>query len=230
METYTVLLSREVRVPVPEIAVPIAEALGRAPGEVTRGLKESPWVLVRDVPAIRLDAVFDALNAARVPAKAVPEAWLPRLPPPLLVRVADPLPRGLFLQSAEPPAPPVLPWTELALVSMGLVNLGSEEHYLVDLVSEGEDAIRLRVDGIDFSHDYLGPRMKSSTRENLKLFLGDVMTRAPDARFTLKTIAFMNGELTAAFRFATVPAFEDYTQWVLEEVAEEEEEEEVEAG
>ncbi len=224
MENYTVLLSREIPVPVIEIAAPLAQVLGRAPIEVTRGLRQSPWVLLRDVPAIKLDEVFAARSAANIPAKAVPEAWLPRLPPPLAVRIADPLPNGLFLQAAEPPAPPVLPWLDLEIVSMGLVNLDGEEHYLVDLVTGREYSLRLRIDGIDFSHDYLGSRMASSTRENLKLFLSDIRERAPDARFTGKTMAFLGGELTASFRFPSPEGFDDYTQWALEALTEEEEE------
>jgi len=223
MENYTVLLSREIPVPVTEIAAPLAEVLGRAPVEVTRGLRQSPWVILRDVPAIKLDEVFAALAAANIPAKAVPEAWLPRLPPALSVRIADPLPKGLFLQAAEPPAPPVLPWRDLEIVSMGLVNLGGEEHYLIDLVTGEEYSLRLRIDGIDFSHDWLGARMASSTRENLKRFLIDVRERAPNARFTGKTMGFLGGEMSAAFRFPSVAGFEDYTQWSLEALTEEEE-------
>jgi len=128
MESYTVLLSREVPVSVADIAAPLARVLDRPTVEVTRGLRESPWVLLRDVPAVKLDEVFATLSAASIPAKAVPEAWLPRLPPPLAVRIADPMPKGLFLQSAEPPAPPVLPWSNLEVVSMGFVDLGGEGH------------------------------------------------------------------------------------------------------
>jgi hypothetical protein len=225
MENYTVLLSREIPVPVVEIAAPLAEVLDRAPVEVTRGLRQSPWVLLRDVPAIKLDEVFDALSKANIPAKAVPEAWLPRLPKALAVRVADPMPKGLFLQAAEPPAPPFLPWTDLEVVSMGLVTLSGEEHYLIDLVTVEEISLRLRIDGLDFSHDWLGPRMASSTRENLKRFLFDVREHASDARFTGKTMAFLGGEMSAAFRFPSVAGFEDYTQWALEALSGEEDEE-----
>jgi hypothetical protein len=229
MEKYTVLLSREVPVSVSAVAAPLADILGVPTIEVTRELRRSPWVLLRDVPAILLDDVFDTLSAANVPAKAVPDAWLPRLPPALAVRIADPLPKGLFLQAAEPPAPPVLPWTDLDLVSMGLVTISGEEHYLIDLLTDEEYSLRLRIDGIDFSHEWLGARMASSTRENLKRFLIDVHERAPDARLTGKTMGFLSGELTATFRFPSVEGFEDYTQWTLEALMEEEEDEE-EAG
>lgn len=218
------LLSREITVPVTKIAAPLAEIVGVAPAEVTRGLRQSPWVLLRDVPAIKLDEVFAALAAANVPAKAVPEAWLPRLPTPLAVRTADPMPKGLFLQAADPPAPPFLPWADIELVSMGFVDLGGEEHYLVDLVTTGENedevGIRLRVDGIDFKHDWLGLRMQPSTRENLKLFICEIRVRSAETRFTGKTSSFLAGDVTASFRFNSPAAFDDYTQWALEALAE----------
>jgi hypothetical protein len=220
MENYTVLLSEEMSVPVTEISSPLATILDRTPGEVTRGIRQSPWVLLRDVPAEKLDAVFGALSAANVPAKAVPESWLLKLPKPLKVRVADPMPRGLFLQSAQPPSPPVLPWSDLSVVSMGFVTIDGEPHYLVDLVTIGDSPLRFRIDGLDFSHAYLGKRMQSSTRENLKLFLGDVRKLAADTRFTQKTVAFLNGEVTSTFRFPSIAAFDDYTQWVVEILSE----------
>jgi len=223
MEKYTVLLSRDVPVNVTDIAAPLADVLGVPTIEVTRSLRQSPWVLLRDVPAIRLDEVFDTLSSANIPAKAVPEAWLPRLPPPLAVRIADPMPTGLFLQAADSPAPPVLPWKDLEIVSMGLVTIDGEEHYLIDMVTGEEYSLRLRIDGIEFSHDWLGARMASSTRENLKRFLIDVREHAPNARFTGRTLAFLGGELTASFRFPSVEGFADYTQWALEALAGEEE-------
>jgi hypothetical protein len=216
MENYTVLLSEEVSVPVTEVSAPLAAILDRTPGEVTRGIRQSPWVLLRDVPAEKLDAVFGALSAANVPARAVPESWLLQLPRPLAIRVADPMPKGLFLQSAEPPSPPVLPWDDLSVVSLGFVTIEGEPHYLVDLVTVGDTPLRFRIDGLKFSHAYLKERMRPSTRENLKLFLGDVRKLAPEARFTQKTVAFLNGEVTATFRFPSVAAFDDYTQWVVE--------------
>jgi len=226
MESYTVLLSREIPVPITRIAAPLAQIVGIPPAEVTRGLRQSPWVLLREVPAVKLDAVFAALAAANVPAKAVPEAWLPRLPAPLAVRVADPMPKGLFLQAAQPPAPPFLPWSELELVSMGFVDLGGEEHYLVDLLARGEreddPGVRLRVDGTDFRHDWLGARMQPSTRENLKLLIGEIRDRSPGTRLAGKTLAFLAGEVTASFRFDSAAAYDNYTQWSLEALAEEE--------
>ena len=220
------LLSREVPVPVTEIASNLAQITGVSPAEVTRGLRQSPWVLLRDGPAVKLDEVFAALAAANVPAKAVPEAWLPRLPAPLAVRTADPMPKGLFLQAAEPPAPPFLPWTDLELVSMGFVDLGGEKHYLVDLLARGEHeddpGIRLRADGIDFKHDWLGVRMQTSTRENLKLLIREICDRAGGTRLTGKTASFLAGEVTAAFSFNSPAAFDDYTQWALEALSDEE--------
>jgi len=93
----------------------------------------------------------------------------------------------------------------------------------VDLLTGEEYSLRLRVDGIDFRHDSLGDRMKSSTRENLKLFILDIRERAPNASFTGKTVAFVNGEVTSAFRFPSAAAFDDYTQWALEALTGEEE-------
>jgi len=225
MELYSVLLSREQPVPVTEIAMPISEVLGRPPKEVTRRLKSSPWILLDGVPADALDPIFATLGAAKVRAKAVPEIHMAVLAPPLRVRVAEPVERGLFLQSAQQPAPAVLDWSRLRVASAGLVRKDdSEETLLLDLIAED---LRLRIDGSDFRHDYLGARMASSSRGNLKLFLGDVRERCPDARFPARTERLLAGESSSAFRFDSPGAFDVHGRWalqlVLEEALEEEE-------
>lgn len=255
MEHYSVLLTRETTIPVVQIATPLAEILGRTTSEITKRLRTRPWVLVEDVPARELDAIFELLNEGKIPAKAVPEVHMPTLPPPLEVTAAEPMPRGLFLESAPEPAPPSLDWKDLAVVSAGIVSVEPEEaprmygtggenaiggtpgsspmvsrkkaedHFLVDLVSSGPDPIRLRMDGADFSHDYLGSLMKSSSRENMKVLLGDIRARAPRALFTDRTMSVLAGNPTASFRFRSLDAFDTFTRWVLQGVLEQASEE-----
>jgi len=99
METYSVLLSRETQIPVTQIATPLAAILERPASDITKRLRIRPWIIVEEVPAITLDPIFDLLSEAGVAAKAVPDAHMPTLPPPLEVTAGEPMPRGFFLES-----------------------------------------------------------------------------------------------------------------------------------
>lgn len=135
---YALLLARDGRVPVTTLAQRLATALDRAPNEVTRSLRQSPWILARNVSAVALDPVFEVLSDAGVTAKAVPETWMPVLPRALRLRNADVMEKGLFLLAAEPPAPPFLPWKDLGIVSGGIVTIGEEEaHHFAGLEDSG---------------------------------------------------------------------------------------------
>jgi hypothetical protein len=127
MESYSVLLKSESNVPAPALAAELAKILERPIGELTRALRENPWILIESVDAGDLDAVFEALGREGVIAKAVPEIHMPHLPPALRVRDADPMKKGLFLKMAEPPSPPLLPWEEVRLVAVGEVTLAPGE-------------------------------------------------------------------------------------------------------
>ncbi len=249
METYSVLLIEEQPLPAPALAASLAAVLERPLGELTRGLREHPWILAEDVPADALDAVFEVLSREKVRAKAVPGIHMPVLPPPLRVRIADPLEKGIFLQAAQPPAPPLLPWEGLTVVSTGLLSLTEEEarsgteiqpgasgpdlttpgsaalvsgrkrmqdHILTDLVWTEKTPMRLRIDAGTFRYDYLGKRMRPSSRENLRLLLSDIRNRAPEAWFAARTERFLDGAPTSTFRFRNLPAFESYTLWNLQ--------------
>jgi hypothetical protein len=127
MESYSVLLKSESNVPAPALAAELAKILERPVGELTRALRENPWILIESVDAGDLDAVFEALGREGVIAKAVPDVHMPHLPPALRVRDADPMKKGLFLKMAEPPSPPLLPWEEVRLVAVGEVTLAPGE-------------------------------------------------------------------------------------------------------
>lgn len=127
MESYTVILKSESNVPAPALAAELAEILERPTGELTRALREHPWILIESVDATHLDVVFAALGKEEVVAKAIPEIHMPQLLPALRVREADPMKKGLFLKVAEPPSPPFLPWEEIKLVAVGEVTLAAGE-------------------------------------------------------------------------------------------------------
>jgi hypothetical protein len=128
METYSLLLPREEPnlAPAP-LAAALSPVVGRPTGELSKRFREMPWILLEGLPAAQLDPVFEVLRSRRLEARAVPDAHMPVLPPALRVRVADPTPESFFLESAEPPAPPVLPWSELRVVSCGIVAITAEE-------------------------------------------------------------------------------------------------------
>jgi hypothetical protein len=128
METYSLLLPREEPIVAPApLAAALSPVVGRPAGELSKRFREMPWVLLEGLPAAQLDAVFEVLRSRRLEARAVPDAHMPMLPPALRVRVADPTPESLFLESAEPPAPPVLRWGDLRVISCGIVALAAEE-------------------------------------------------------------------------------------------------------
>lgn len=127
MELYSILLSQEAEVPAAEVASELARIIERPTSDVTRRLRDCPWILVEGVPAVSLDPIFEVLNGAGVSAKAVPEVHMPRIGPALRVREADPLPNAFFLQFAEQPLPPALQWEEVKLVSAGQVALTDSE-------------------------------------------------------------------------------------------------------
>ncbi len=127
MEVYSLILAEDVPVPVARIGSPIATLLDRPAGEITRLFRQRPWILLEEVPADLLDPIFEILGREGVVAKAIPETYMPVLPHPLRVRIADPMEKGIFLQAAEPPAPPLLPWNGLTVVSAGLLELTEEE-------------------------------------------------------------------------------------------------------
>ncbi|MHC4469697.1 MAG: hypothetical protein ACYS99_01925 [Planctomycetota bacterium] len=246
MESYLVLLGRDTDVPVTQIAGPLSKVVDRPTVEITRQLRDRPWILLEDVPATALDAVFEVLAREEVLAKAIPEMHMPAMPEPLRLRYGEPLPRGLFLQRAAPPAPAVLPWSGLKIVSAGYLpvqpgeSLGVEllhdtpgsapmgagrkreqDMLLVDIIGAHEEPLRLRIDAREFNYDYLGDRMLSSSRENVRLLIGDIQKRAPHARFTERTEKLVSGSATAEFRFRSLVAFETYNRWVLQAVEEE---------
>jgi hypothetical protein len=146
MEKYTILLSRESEIPL-KLATEIGRILDRSEAEVSRGLRDHPWVLLEEVPAVHLDSVFDLLTAEGVPAKAVPGVHMPALPPALRVRVADPLPNAFFLQVAEPPSPAALPWDRTKVVNAGRVILTPKEAGRVYAAWRGPSAGGLETPG-----------------------------------------------------------------------------------
>jgi hypothetical protein len=246
MESYFVLLSRDEPVPATDLASPLAEVLEMPAVEITRQIRDRPWVLLDDVPATALDAVFDVLVAHGVSAKAVPEIHMPTLPEPLRLRYGEPLPKGMFLQRAAPPAPAILPWDGLRIVSAGYLpvkpdeSLGAEllpdtpgsapmgtgsrrekDVLLVDFVGDVEEPLRLRIDAAEYNYDYLGDRMAPSSRENVRLLLADIQRHAPHARFTSRCSKLIEGSPTSDFRFRSLDAFETYNRWVLQAVEEE---------
>lgn len=257
METYAILLTEETRFAVPELAMELGRILDRPVAEVSRRLRESPWILTEGVPASMLDPIFEALSAAGVKAKAVPEVHMPLLPGALRVRTADLIPKGLFLTAAEPPAPPFLPWEALWIVSGGNVavmpdevhrlavgdDIGgalgptpgsmpisagkkkAQEHLLVDFLfrDDGREW-HLRIDGGDFSYDFLKEEMRPSSRENLKAVLLRIRDRAPRALFTERTLAFLAGEPSARYRFRSLAAFRTHNRWIRQAAGEAEEE------
>ena len=249
MESYYVLLSRDVDLPVTALSPALAKALRRPAVEITRQLREQPWILLQDAPADALDAVFEVLVSENVAAKAVPEIHMPALPPATRVKYGEPLAAGLFLQRAAHPAPPTLPWSQLRIVSAGQVTLKPEEtlgpemfrttpgsasmrgrgkeenHLLVDLICKTEEPLRLRIDAGDFNYDYLGDRMLSSSRENLRLLLEDICARAPDVHLTSRTERLLEGQPAPEFRFRSLEAFDAHNRWVLQAVEEAELEE-----
>jgi hypothetical protein len=127
MESYSVLLKSESNVPAPTLATELAKILERPAGELTRALRQHPWILIEHVDATALDEVFEALGREGVVAKAVPDIHMPKLRPALRVRDADPVEKGLFLKVAEPPSPPVLPWDEIRLIAVGEATLAAGE-------------------------------------------------------------------------------------------------------
>ncbi len=254
MENYALLLKREepVLAPAP-LAAALSPIVDRPVGELSRLFREQPWILLEDLPADRLDAVFAVLAKRRLQAKAVPMAHMPALPPALRVRNADPTPESFFLHFAEPPAPAVLKWGELHVVSVGLVAISAEESskiygpwgdekqfraggragipgsvplksggkapadaLLLDLIAGGTEPWRLRIDAGNFIYDYLGDRMKTTSRQNLRLLLGDIRRLAPGARFTPRTGLFLEDEPVASYKFRSLSAFESYHRWMLQ--------------
>ena len=248
METYSILLATETAVPI-SLADPIATLLELRTGEVTKAFRDQPWIPLSGVPAIALDTIFDLLNREGIPARAVPTVHMPELADPLGVRLAEPLEDNFFLQAADPPAPPVLPWRELEAVTAGLVTVRAGENrrlyartsaespaavedevFLLDLMA-GD--LRLRIDGKKFQYEYLRERKVHASRENMRLLLEDIRRRAPHARFGARVEGFMAGQPPSAFRFRSLASFDNYEQWMLHLVREDAEEEEgagVEAG
>jgi hypothetical protein len=94
---------------------------------------------------------------------------------------------------------------------------GKEEaHMLVDLICRTSEPLRLRIDAGHFNYDYLGDRMASSSRENLRLFLQDICSRAPDARLTTRTEHLLEGRPAPRYKFRSLAAFEALNRWVLQ--------------
>lgn len=242
METYTLLLSEEPKGPVLGPGPELAKILDLPPAEVTRRLRDAPWIVAESVSAAALDDVFAVLSAAGLSGKAIPDTYMPALPRALRVRNADVMPLGLFLTTAEPPSPPFVSWPDLWIVSAGSVTVlpeeahrhhawddaapagrkKAEDHLLVDLLFRGGDEWRFRIDAGDFSYDFLKERMQPSSRENLKALLYMVRERAPKALFTARTLAFLGGEPSPAYRFRSLAGFESHNLWVRQAAEESE--------
>jgi len=264
MESYAVLLKSESNVPAPTLAAELAKILNRPTGELTRALRERPWILIESVDAADLDAVFEALGREGVVAKAVPEIHMPHLPRSLRVREADPMKKGLFLKVAEPPSPPLVPWEEIRLIAVGEVTLApgeeaqiygawkgaeasstlsrgadhtigsaalatsrqkSKSPLLLAIMTSGEQPLTLGIDAGNFSYDYLKKRMLPTSKENLKLFLRDILNRHPTVDITPRTQAWLDGEATLNYRFRSLKAFAVYVRWIYQQIDERDAEE-----
>ena len=261
METYAILLKEEGNVPAPELADKLAKILNRPTGELTRTFRERPWILMEDVLADTLDGIFEALGAANVLARAVPTVHMPHWPPALRIREADFTPKGLFLTLAESPAPPVMPWEDIRIISAGSVCLDeyeqgriygawsgvtkgmsdfdgtpgsvrmgaakqkSKEPILAELICGSAETMRLRIDAGNFGYECLKEHMKTSSRENIRILLKNIVNRCPAALVTARTRALIAGDPTAVYRFRSLAAFKDYCRWELQTLLEQEQSE-----
>ena len=182
MESYAVLLKSESNVPAPTLAAELAKILNRPTGELTRALRERPWILIESVDAGDLDAVFEALGREGVVAKAIPELHMPHLPRSLRVREADPMKKGLFLKVAEPPCPPLVPWEEVRLIAVGEVTLAPHEEAQIYGAWRGGEASTAPSRGADAT---IGSAALASSRQKSKSPLLMAITTSGEQPLTL---------------------------------------------
>ncbi len=101
----------------------------------------------------------------------------------------------------------------------------SRSPLLMAIVGFGEEKPTFAIDAGNFSYDYLKTRMRPTSRENLKLLLGDIKARHPAVELPPRTEVWLSGMTGGDHRFRSLKAFAVYIRWVLQQIEEREAEE-----
>ena len=200
----------------------------------------APGVLRDRLPRDRAERLVEALAAIGLTAEALPSDQLPEMTRFEAVHHARRSDEGIAIIEYHGAQERVVPWGAVRLFSVGGIPNGNATRYVGEpstfsgphhtaasvsvhapngpvawIVCEPVTA-SFSIDHAKMNYEDLGTRMCDSATSNFRVLLSDLIERAPAARCTPATLAFVNHQPSSLWTFDSAEALWRYT--VLEEL------------
>lgn len=215
----------------------LVRELGIHPTDAMIHVHAAPGLLADKLPRDKAVAVAAAVSALGVQADAVPASQLFLFPHHDVVHHVECLEAGLEILEWHGAEVVLVPWGEVAVVSVGELPDGETRHWVAVPVTfaaphHAHDSMQTvitnglqvwivarnpwrawRIDHRQMNYEYLGPRMSLSATHNFRLFVEDLVQRAPGAHRTPSTIAYLLHGSPRELHFDSVDAFRHYSEF-----------------
>lgn len=192
-------------------------------------LHDLPGVIPEHLDQETSDLLVAKLHEAGVEAAAVPEEELPKFARRPTVHHVRCLADGLEFIGLGGAAESVLPWEEVALVSIGDVPVDRGQHEVAapttlvysapgvhgsETISKGAHGPEMwlvreepfqawNIDHLEMNYEYLGDLKSTSAMANFRIFAEDLADHAQAAYFTPSARAFLQTQPAEDYRFVS---------------------------
>ncbi len=209
------------------------------PSDAMYHARQAPGILPDVLPQDVAERIAAAVNDLGLHAEAVPQSAIPGFQHAEAVHHARCLEEGLEIVELHGQQETVVPWSDIDLVSVGQAPQEEERHYIPsDEVSAARRAAPMdclvtwlsgpelwlvrrdplkafRVDHQRMNYEYLGARKTASSTRNFRVFIGDVLAKAPAAYVTPATRAFVEHGPLRHYEFDSPDQLRQYTVFHL---------------
>lgn len=208
-----------------ELADVLHRMLGVHPTDALVHARTAPGVLPETLAGAQAEVLVAEIAQIGLSAQALPASEVPELEDAIVVHRADCGAAGLDVHGLHDGEHFIIPWSDIDLIAIGQVPQELSRHYVTGEMTTLSAARRtskapinlplppgpaawilcrervLRIDHKRMNYEYLGKRKTFSATANFRLFVDDIIARAPQAYLTPSTRDFLERGSVSDYSF-----------------------------